>query len=209
MASKKKKYLAPSLEMTERFDKRASLLETLRYRTVSTDFKGLDLSGKNFRHFSETGLLFENCDLRDADFACASLDSVIFRYCDLRYASFSRAHLRWGRFLSCDLRDTFFGDAHVGTTSFNGSRVDTSTSFMGANLDDLDIICVDNERKYQMRVLKGFKGGPHIIMGCRTFTLNQAWTHWQKNKGGVRQNYLDAIKAYAGAEGHKLKIVKV
>ena len=212
MASKKKpKYAEPSPQLREALEEQLRTFCGSRYeRALPREYQSLDLRNSiGFRRARLDNAVFTDCHLEDALLWETDLQCAVFRRCNLRGADFTRSYLRWAKFEDCDLRETFFQDANLSGTRFVGNRYDHQTFFAGANMDDFDIICVDNSRHYQMRVLRDETTGPLIVMGCRTFTLNQAWTHWQKNKGGVRQNYLDALKAFADVEGHKLKIVKV
>lgn len=212
MASKKKpKYAEPSPQLRDALGEHYRTFCGSHYeRALPREYQSLDLwSSVGFRRARLDNAVFTDCLLEDVLFWETDLQCAVFRRCNLRGADFTRSYLRWAKFEDCDLRETFFQDANISGTRFVGNRYDRQTFFAGASMDDFDILCADNSRHYQMRVLRDETTGPLIVMGCRTFTLNQAWSHWQKNKGGVRQYYLDALAEFAKAESHKLKIVKV
>jgi hypothetical protein len=172
-------------------------------------FQSQDLSRLSFRKMYFSNVTFADCDLRDADFQRAELYSCTFVRCDMRGTSLAHTTMEYSSFQDCDLRGAGFGGAEMLHITLPNSKLSRSTYFGFANLVGRPVIAVDNERDYLMRVIDGPQKGPYVVMGCRTFTLDEAWSHWQKYAGGVRDYFLEAIAVEAKKRGHKLKKVKV
>ena len=164
----------------------------------------------------------EGADLRGADLSCADLRGADLSYADLSYADLRGADLSYGALRGANLSCTNLRGA--GLSGADLSCADLScTNLRGANLRDanlrgVDLSCADLGDQWAIQgpvrsdghffMLQRLTGDsePMLKAGCHHFSLEKAYTHWNKTRAGTPLGdetfaILDCLKALAKARG--------
>ena len=132
------------------------------------DLRGADLSGANLRDAYLSGAYLRGANLRGANLSDAYLSGASLRGADLGGADLSGADLSGADTSDAYLSGADLGGADLGNAYLRGAILSHNSHVIYACLGD-----------YQMVVqLHGPDGCPMVYAGCRTFTVDEARTHW-------------------------------
>ena len=121
--------------------------------------RGADLEGAYLRWANLEGADLEGADLRRADLRRANLEGAYLEGADLEGADLRRADLEGADLEGADLRRA---DLRGTCVIDIGQRSDGYQFYLHCGLDE-----------------------PHILAGCRCFTITDARKHWRKTRGGT------------------------
>jgi len=122
-------------------------------RGERNSFRGSVLRDVTFTKAKFLGTYFDGCDLRNASFDEASLRSCSFKDADLRGASFKGACLNKATFWGANLIGCDFRGADMQEAVLDGTIVDSTTDFRGADL--INAYTADEYNKAGQLVSKG------------------------------------------------------
>ena len=158
--------------------------KTTRELVEMTVEKGISLRGADL----------EGAYLRWANLEGADLEGADLRRADLRRANLEGAYLRWANLEGADLRRANLEGAYLEGADLEGADLRWA-DLEGADLEGADLrradlrgTCVidigQRSDGYQFYLHCGLDE-PHILAGCRCFTITDARKHWRKTRGGT------------------------
>jgi hypothetical protein len=121
-----------------------------------------DLYGANLRGANLYGADLRDADLHGANLRGANLRGANLYGANLRGADLYGANLRGANLRGADLRYAKLGDDKVITLDRRATRADGYEFF-----------------------LWNTNHGWRVTAGCRIFTMDQAWQHWEDTRGGT------------------------
>jgi hypothetical protein len=163
-------------------DLRAAIFYGAKFNNVN--FNGADLSGSDFRNVNISKSEFNN-----AKFRGANLYGVNFSGLELKYANFYSASLYEAVFCGADLHGSYFFYADITGANFCRSNI-SFVDFERAELSK-NIRATGAPHRRAMRT-DGYEfflwhtdAGWRVMAGCRFFTMDEAWQHWEKTRGNT------------------------
>ena len=129
---------------------------------IGADLSGAGLSGADLRGADLRGADLRRTGLRGADLSGAGLRGADLRGADLRGADLDGASLSGATLRDCCLSGTKLGETEVLSLDRLATRADGYDFF-----------------------LWNTNCGWRVTAGCRFFTMDQAWQHWERTRGGT------------------------
>lgn len=77
---------------------------------------------------------FNGCKMQRVSLNNSKHSIFHFKNCDLRWSNFTNSNLLGFEFVNCDLRGVCFDFSDLSGVDFTGSKIDSSTSFIGCEL---------------------------------------------------------------------------
>lgn len=143
------------------------------------DLRDADLCSADLRGANLQGARLCSADLRGADLRGASLDGANLQGARLWGASLDGAYFRGARFRytilrGADLRGANFQDANFqGASLWYGCVATGGPARRAVRSDGYEFLLWPTDQ------------GWRVSAGCRWFSLDAAWVHWEQTRGGT------------------------
>ena len=164
-----------------------------RANLTGVDLSGSDLCDANLRGANLYGANLTGADLRGVDLTGVDLSGANLRDANLYDANLYDAKLCGANLTGADLRGAKLRDANLRGANLYGANL-TGVDLRDAKLRDAILLYGITVVSLDRRAIRtdGYEfflwntdAGWRVKAGCRFFDLDDAWTHWERTRGGT------------------------